>query len=700
MAEDTTPPFDLAIARQVDALCEAFERARRRGDRADLGDWLARAGDLAPHALADLAVTDLELRLAAGEAARVEEYLGRFPALGQDMRALFGLVEAEYRHRREREPDLSAEAVRARFPALAAHPLWESGPWFAGETPQPGPTDAPGSSERLSFLDPPGEQGELGRLDGYPVLGLLGGGGMGLVLLARDPRLGRQVAIKVMRPEAACLPAAKERFLREARAAAEVEHERVIAIYHVGEAAGRPYLVMPLLRGESLADRLRREPALPVAEVLRLGREMAEGLAAAHARGLIHRDVKPGNVWLEAAGDDPARPPRVKLLDFGLARPRPEKEQPPESELTQTGMVVGTPLYMAPEQAAGSRVDARADLFSLGVVLYLMGAGRRPPTGLQLLQDAAPEPPDLRAVNPAVPPGLSSLVRRLLARTPDDRPESAAAVVEELRKLETAGSAPTEAFLGAVPAGAGSVPGARASRQARWRQVALAVLLLGVVAGLGVWRAVRTPAPSVPAGKVAFKGDITALLTSEKDGKFGLALHDPDALPARDGYQFRVEARVEPEAYLYILAIDEEGKATPLYPWQPDRWGTRPADGRRVGSVSLPANQEKGWTIRGPKQGMIALVMLARDTPLDVTDDDLRALLDGLPAQRPLPGRRAAVWFEDGREVRDEPDRQRTIDFTEEDLNNPVVRLQTLIRQKLQPHASYTRAVTFAKEGN
>jgi hypothetical protein len=520
---------------------------------------------------------------------------------------------------------------------------------------------------------------------------------MGLVLLARDPRLRRQVAIKVMRPEVALLPGAKERFLREARAAAEVEHERVITIYHVGEAVGRPYLVMPLLRGESLAGRLRREPALPLPEVLRLGRDMAEGLAAAHARGLIHRDVKPANVWLEAAGDDPARPPRVKLLDFGLARPRPEKDAARSRELTQTGLVVGTPSYMAPEQALGANVDARADLFSLGVVLYQMSTGRRPPSGLELLQDTALGPPDLRAANPAVPPGLSSLVRRLLARTPEGRPESAAAVAEELRKLEAAGTAgadvPTESFRGAMPA-------APPPRPTRRRNLALAALLLAAVTGVGVWLAVRKPAVPTPGGPVAFKGDITALLTSLKDRKFDLSLRDPDALPAREGYQFRIEARVEPAAYVYILAIDEEGKAMPLYPWQPGQWDTRPTEEQRVGNVSLPANEGFGWTITERKEGMMALVMLARRTPLDVTDDDLQALFNGVAEQRPLPGRRAAVWFEDGREIRDEPDRQRTIDFAEKGLNNPVVRLQTLIRQKLQPHADYTRAVTFAKEGN
>ena len=159
-----------------------------------------------------------------------------------------------------------------------------------------------------------GSRGAPERVGGYRVLGVLGEGGMGRVYLAEDPLLNRRIALKVLRPDAASRPDAAARFLREARAAAAVQHDHVVPIYQVGEDGGAPFLAMPLLAGESLEARLRREGPLPPAEVIRVGREAAEGLAAAHAAGLVHRDVKPANLWLEAPSG------RIKVLDFGLAR--------------------------------------------------------------------------------------------------------------------------------------------------------------------------------------------------------------------------------------------------------------------------------------------------------------------------------------------------------------------------------------------
>src|SRR5262249_53059125 len=202
---------------------------------------------------------------------------------------------------------------------------------------------------------------------------LLGAGGMGLVFEAQDPDLRRPVALKVMRPEVAARAEARQRFLREARTAAALNHDHVLPIYQVGEANGVPLIAMPLLAGEALEARLRREGRLPVAEVLRIGRETAEGLAAAHAAGLVHRDLKPSNLWLEAPGG------RVKVLDFGLARPLQT-----DVHLTASGVVVGTPGYMSPEQADGEPLDGRSDLFSLGCVLYRAATGVSPFQGKTL----------------------------------------------------------------------------------------------------------------------------------------------------------------------------------------------------------------------------------------------------------------------------------------------------------------------------
>ena len=171
-----------------------------------------------------------------------------------------------------------------------------------------------GPDPLTALLAPPQAPGEIGRLGPYRVFGLLGQGGMGVVFHAQDTALRRDVALKVMLPHVAANPSARGRFVREARSQAKVEHDHVAAVFHVGEEGGVPYLTMPLLKGQTLAAALKASPRPPLAEVLRVGREMAEGLAAAHAHGLVHRDIKPGNVWLEGGRR------RVKILDFGLAR--------------------------------------------------------------------------------------------------------------------------------------------------------------------------------------------------------------------------------------------------------------------------------------------------------------------------------------------------------------------------------------------
>jgi serine/threonine protein kinase len=188
---------------------------------------------------------------------------------------------------------------------------------------------------------------------------------MGVVFRAEDPRLKRQVALKVMKPSIAASRAAKDRFLREAQFTAAIEHDHIVHIYQVGEDHGVPFIAMPFLKGESLKTRLEREGRLQQPEVVRIGKEVAAGLAAAHERGLIHRDIKPDNIWIEE------KTGRAKILDFGLVRSISD-----DTELTQSGMVLGTPKYMAPEQAQGYAVDHRCDLFSLGSVLYHLATGK------------------------------------------------------------------------------------------------------------------------------------------------------------------------------------------------------------------------------------------------------------------------------------------------------------------------------------
>jgi serine/threonine protein kinase len=303
-----------------------------------------------------------------------------------------------------------------------------------------GPTAAPAiDGTEFPFLAPPQQPDEIGRLGPYRILRVLGEGGMGVVFQAEDATLERLVALKVLKPEGGASKPARERFLQEAKAAASLQHDHIVTIYQVGEEWGVPFLAMQFLQGESLETRLQHEGRLPAAEVLRIGRETAEGLAAAHERGLIHRDIKPANLWLESStdGQGTALPGRVKILDFGLARiagavPR---------HLTQAGFVVGTPGYMAPEQArAGQSLDGRCDLFSLGCVLYRMVGGQDPFQGddpISLLMSVALEQPEpLLRLSPGAPSDLVRLINWLLQKVPQERPATARQVVELIAQLE------------------------------------------------------------------------------------------------------------------------------------------------------------------------------------------------------------------------------------------------------------------------
>jgi len=287
------------------------------------------------------------------------------------------------------------------------------------------------------FLAPAEQPDEIGRLGKYRILGVLGAGGMGMVFKAEDSMLRRAVALKVMLPHVAKNPTARSRFLREARAQAAVEHDHVISIHQVGEDRDVPFLAMPLLKGLTLGDYLKATPRLPLADLLRLTRETAEGLAAAHEKGLVHRDIKPANIWLEGAKQ------RVKILDFGLARVTTEGEDGAGGEpMTKAGSAVGTPAYMSPEQARGLPVDHRTDLFSLGVLAYQMATGEIPFRGhdvMSVLRSLALEPavPPMER-NPEIPKVVNDLILRMLGKSVDERPASADAIAAEIGEIEHA----------------------------------------------------------------------------------------------------------------------------------------------------------------------------------------------------------------------------------------------------------------------
>jgi len=404
------------------------------------------------------------------------------------------------------------------------------------------------------------------RLGPYEILSLLGAGGMGEVYRARDTRLDRTVAIKILPADRCASPEARQRFEREAKTISQLSHPHICALYDVGNqetAQGRvDYLVMEHLEGETLADRLAKG-ALPLEQTLRFGIEIASALHKAHRQGVVHRDLKPANVMLSRAG--------IKLLDFGLAKtdaplaPRGSlTAMPTRADLTQEGTILGTIPYMAPEQLEGKEADPRTDIFALGAVLYEMATGRRAfsgPSQASLISAIMKEEPaPMAQVQPTIPPALDHTVRTCLAKDPEERWQSANDVRNQLRWVaEGSGQARGSAQV-ATPA----FPSARAHRGLRER-LGWGVAALAILVAAGAWFASgRQPvAPVVPM-------------------RLSVVLPEKSALRAAvlspDGSKIVVAARdASGKNLLWIRALDAlavqplPGTENPSFPfWSPD----------------------------------------------------------------------------------------------------------------------------------
>jgi Tol biopolymer transport system component len=358
------------------------------------------------------------------------------------------------------------------------------------------------------------------RLGPYVVSGPLGAGGMGEVYRARDTRLERDVAIKILPERLAADPAARRRFEREARAVAALSHPNILAIHDVGLEEGMPYSVTELLEGSTLRERLAGD-GVPLRKALDWGLQVSQGLAAAHDRGIVHRDLKPENIFITADG-------RAKILDFGLAKGADADEEGPLTQAptrgaaTEPGTVLGTVGYMSPEQVRGKPLDARSDLFSFGAILYEMMSGRRAfaadtaaDTMSAILRE---DPPDLPAEGGAGPQALERIVRHCLEKNPDDRFQSTRDLVFSLQAaMGLASSGATAA--GATPAaGVNSVAGAR--RAGRLPAFALGLVLGAAGAGGAASYLMRGTAEAPPVVRTISYSGLDRAPSGSRDGRF------------------------------------------------------------------------------------------------------------------------------------------------------------------------------------
>jgi len=503
------------------------------------------------------------------------------------------------------------------------------------------------------------------RIGRYVVVRQLGRGGSGTVYLARDEQLDRLVAVKVPARDCFQSDADLGRFLDDARTACKLKHPGIVAVHDVGrQADGTPFIVMEHVEGGSLKQSLASGP-WPAARAAKLVAAVAEAIHHAHRKGFVHRDLKPSNILLDAQG-------KPRVADFGLAMHESQR-------WLEAGTSPGTPCYMAPEQVRGQTqfLDGRTDLWALGVTLYEMLTRALPFCGenaAQLADDILERPAKpLRQTSDAIPEELERICLKCLAKDVGERYATAADLARDLRRL---GQPHRRWWLAGVAAGA----------------AALALLAAFLIVPALRREGDQSTASSTPP----LSGTIDVVVWGAGDNsRRGLRLTDPGALPLVPGDRIRLEARMNRPAYLYLICIDSQGRASPVYPWQSGQW-TQRLDESPQQYLSLPPLEDQGYEVK-PPFGTETFVLLARESLLP-DDMNLGQLLAGLPRQEG-PDLRLALWFAEGKLITKQTDLLRGFDLAHSrPIDDSLLRLHRVVRERLDPHFALIRAVTFASQ--
>jgi hypothetical protein len=639
----------LPASERLDALLLDQQGRWRRGDRLAVEAYQRARPDLIDdETLLHLITSEAMLRRDRGEPVDQTEYLGRFP-----------------RH---------ADSLERQFQVEAAL-----------ETVGPPGHSTHGNDESRSTVDlpsaaPPLPTDGLG-VPGFEILQELGRGGMGVVYKARQIGLNRLVALKMILAGPGASESVRDRFRREAEAVAQLKHPHIVPIYAIGEYGKQLFFALEFLPGGSLAKKVGKPwKSRAAAELLAT---LAGAVHHAHEKGFIHRDLKPANILLDEAG-------KPHVTDFGLVRP---SQGSAPAGMTLAGAVLGTPAYMAPEQAAGlpEATGPATDVFGLGAILYQLLTGRPPFQGADvrttLRQAEQGRVLPVRQVNPAVPAALARICERALAADPRMRYGSAAALERDLRRYLAWGRRlAVPVTLGATVLVAGV-------------SIALA-LAFGPGAQQTADREAETqPPPKAgrvepvpPAPQSALDGELDVRVYAA--GKEGVKVPEPGSLPVRKGELVHIRARLNRNAHVYLVWVDEKGLVDPLYPWDRDdpKALEEPAPillPRR--EVHSPPEMNKGWPAEG-EDGLETVLLLARDTPLP-KEVNLGKLLGRIgPSPLRDRGEYAVRGFNRGEPVRVIADVARGAAKKAKEIDDPLLQMMERVRN----HFEVIRAVRFA----